>query len=133
MQTLCFTRWENGHEAPDYPLNSELPRLADTYSPGHRTMGCDPRRGQAIQFRRLRKRFEANRAQFLAFLPQIEARLTPEDWRALSRALRLPEFTPARGGLVLYGTPDGRRSWIHPTLEPDLISRALALGATPTP
>jgi len=135
MQTLSFTYWEHGDSAAsaDYPLNAELPARPDTYSPGHISWGSNPKRGRAIQAARLRKRLAVNRARFLEFLPQIESRLTPDDWRALAQALALPDFTPARGGLVLYRNQEGRFAWVHPTLEPELVARALAAGGIPQP
>lgn len=135
MQTLSFTNWEHGdrYACEDYPLNAELPARPDTYSPRHLSWGKNPTRGRAIQAARLRKRHHVNRARFLEFLPQIEARLTPDDWRALAQALNLPDFTPARGGLVLYRNAEGRFAWVHPTLEPEIAARAIAAGATPQP
>lgn len=130
---FSFLDWEvrtNATRQAVPELNArELPQPIDTYRPGAISWGKDPKRGRAIQRSRSQKRFESNKAHFLAHvLPLIENELNPRAWRELAQALQMPELY-ARGGWVRYVLGE-RASWVHES-ETEKIAQCVAMGAKP--
>jgi hypothetical protein len=123
-QTFSFADWEDC-------LLPDLPRPIDTYRPSWRIKwGSNPNRGLGIQRARAQKAHAANVAFFRAHvLPIIADKINAADWFALGDALG-DDTLKRRGGWVRYTAP-GRASWVHPDLQPDRVTQALAMGGQP--
>ncbi len=121
-QKFYLSDWLEGHDHGDLEIESRI----DIYSPGHLSMGKDPKRGRSIQAARLRKRDETNINYFFShILPKID--LDPLSWRHIFYITNDLECMK-KGGFVLYAKGEAR-SWIHPVYEEDMIKKALEIGA----
>ena len=65
--------WLDGYEY------ESVPKRVDRYRPGHISWGSDPKRGRAIQSRRLKKRDDANLEFFMASVYPSISHLLPSE------------------------------------------------------
>jgi hypothetical protein len=131
-----FKVWEEREDDPEHflvpELNIGLPKAPDIYRMGQVSFGKDPKRGRAIMRSRMAKRLATNSKFFFSeIFPLISEKLNWKAWKNL--AFQFPEREREfmqRGGFVRYALGE-RASWIHPIHEPELIKKAIEIGAKP--